>query len=136
MRTEEKSFLDWFVRKVKETNDTESLLALLSAVSQISELERTGLDPAEKGRAFLKECGGTADGVLKYAEETRPYFALMAKKLDLPLNQFEKEFNREEDASLQPRVHGVLCSLPPNPSCPGADRLPPRPPVGGRRRSD
>src|SRR5262249_29313621 len=52
-------------------------------------------DPAEKGRAFLEACGGTADGVVQCAEAIRPCFARMAKKLDLPLGRFEQEFERE-----------------------------------------
>jgi hypothetical protein len=115
MKTEEKSFLDWFVRSVKETKDQESLLALLSFVSRISESEgpSRGRDLAEKGRAFLAECGGTAEGVLKCAEETRPYYALMAKKLDLPLDQFEKEFKREATKRVgNPVFTGYFAAFP------------------------
>jgi len=113
MRTEEKSYLDWFVRKVKETKDKESLLALLTTLSQISEIEGKRGDPAESGRAFLEECGGTADGVLKCAEETRPYYAIMAQKLDLPLDQFEKEFQREaKKRAGNPVFMGYFASFP------------------------
>ena len=49
----------------------------------------------ERGRAFLEECGGTLDGVVKMAEETRPSYRLVAKMLELPLDQFEKEFELE-----------------------------------------
>ncbi|HEV3259691.1 MAG TPA: hypothetical protein VG013_22680 [Gemmataceae bacterium] len=93
MRYEEKFWLDWFVRSVKEAKDKESLLALLALASLDS--EGKGRDPQENARAFLKECGGTADGVLKCAEETRSCYARVTKKLELPLNQFEKEFERE-----------------------------------------
>ena len=48
-----------------------------------------------EGRAFLEECGGTSDGVVKMAEETRPSYTLTAKMLELPLDQFEKEFQLE-----------------------------------------
>jgi hypothetical protein len=97
MKFEEKSLLDWLIRKVKETKDRESLLALLTPlVGEASEPEGKGGDPARKGRAFVEECGDTADGVVKRAEEMRPSFALMAKELDLPLDQFEKEFAREK----------------------------------------
>jgi hypothetical protein len=91
---EEKSFLDWFVRKVKGAKDKESLLDLLAFLSH--EPEGKGGDPAEKARKFLEECGGTKDGVLKCAEETRACYVLMAKKLELPPDQFEKEFEREK----------------------------------------
>jgi hypothetical protein len=85
MRYEEKAFLDWFVRKVKEAKDRDSLLAFLSRID----------DSTEKGRAFLEECGGTAKGVLKCADQTRASYARMAKKLELPLDQFVKEDERE-----------------------------------------
>jgi hypothetical protein len=85
MKFEEVFALDWFVRKVRETKDQDSLLALLTRA----------LDTPEKGRAFLAECGGTTEGVLQFAEETRRSYALMAKKLDLPPDQVAKEFERE-----------------------------------------
>jgi hypothetical protein len=85
IRQEERSFLDWFVRKVKETKDKDSLLALTQLFDQ----------SPEKARAFLEECGGDVDGVLKMAEETRQSYRRMAKHLDLPLDQFEKEWDSE-----------------------------------------
>jgi hypothetical protein len=86
LRFEEKWALNWFISKIKEAKDKESLLALLSRF----------WGTPEKGRAFLEECGGTAEGVLKVAEETRQCYALTTKKLSLPLDQFEKEWAREE----------------------------------------
>src|SRR5262249_58907526 len=50
---------------------------------------------AEGGRARLDKCGGTATGVLEFAEAARPSYALMAEKIRLPLAQFEEEFERE-----------------------------------------
>jgi hypothetical protein len=94
MRYEEKSDLDWLVRRVKETKDKDSLLALLSPFF-LTEGEAKGGDPAEKARAFLEECGGTAAGVVKLAEEVRAFYPQAAKLLDLPPDQFEKEFERE-----------------------------------------
>jgi hypothetical protein len=90
---EEKAGLDWFIRKTNEQKDKESLLAFLSAFCS-----RHGDSPEqsrERGRAFLEECGGTADGVVKMAEETRPCYPMTAKLLELPLDQFEKEFQLE-----------------------------------------
>src|SRR5262249_3618896 len=89
LRYEEKFWLDWCGRKVKEAKDRESLLALLALASQ--EPEGQGGDAKERARAFLEACGGNADGVLKRAEEARPSYALMAKKLELPPDEFEKE---------------------------------------------
>jgi hypothetical protein len=92
LRTDEQRTLDWFIDQVKGAKDKESLLARLS---WIDAAEGEGRDSAGKARAFLEGCGGTKDGVLKFAEETRPCYELMAKKMDLPLEQFEKEFDRE-----------------------------------------
>jgi hypothetical protein len=93
MKFEEKGFLDWFVREVKEKKDKESLLDLLSQYirDQADSPERS----REKGRAFLEECGGTAEGILKCAEQSRQSYERMAKQLVLPLNQFEEGFERE-----------------------------------------
>jgi len=90
---EEKTGLDWLIRKVKEPKDKESLVAFLSSLCG-----RPGDSPEqsrERARTFLTECGGTAEGVVKFAEETRPCYSRMAKMLDLPMNQFETEFQSE-----------------------------------------
>ena len=96
LRACEEKTLEWFIHKVKSTKDKESLLVLLVPLARLSsEPEGKARDATEGGRALLKECGGTAAGVLKFAEETRPSYALMAKNMALPLAQFEKEFERE-----------------------------------------
>jgi hypothetical protein len=82
---EEKFALDWVVRKVKEAKDKERLQVLLGQLC----------DSPESGRAFLKKCGGTAKGVLEFADQTRQSYRRLAKKLDLPLKEFEKEWDRE-----------------------------------------
>ena len=92
LRTDEQRSLDWFVRKVKGANGKESLLALLSWIDAAGE---GGRDSNAKARAFLEECGGTPDGVLKFAEEIRPSFEQFAETIELPLDQFDKEFERE-----------------------------------------
>jgi hypothetical protein len=92
----EEKTLDWFIRKVKSAKDRESLVALLSPFAAMpGHPEGKAGAPAEGGRALLDECGGTASGVLKYAEAARPSYELMAEKIGLPLPQFEKEFDRE-----------------------------------------
>ena len=95
LRTCEENTLDWFARKIKQAKDKESLLAVLGQVNSEGDNRVASAKAVERGRAFLQECGGTADGVLKMIEETRPSYALMAKKLELPLVQFEQEFERE-----------------------------------------
>ena len=90
---EQKAGLDWLIRKVKEHKDPESLVAFLSRYCG-----RGGDSPEQarvRGRAFLEECGGTADGVVKMAEEIRPCYAIGARMLELPLDQCEKQFQLE-----------------------------------------
>jgi hypothetical protein len=93
MRNEEKWALEWFIRKIKETKDKASLAAFLG---QSSDSEDKKQDPVEKGRALLEECGGNADGVVKFAEEARQSYERMEKKLSLPLDRFEAEWEREQ----------------------------------------
>ena len=92
VKFEEKSALDWFVRKVKEAKDKEGLLNFLALVSQVTGPEGEKHDWQEKARGFLESCGGTPEGVLKKAEEVRGAYARLAKMLELPLDQFEKEW--------------------------------------------
>jgi hypothetical protein len=74
----------WFVRKVKEAKDEESVLAFLSQL----------WNSREEGRALLEDCGGTPAGVVQYTEELRSWYPLLAKQMELPLDQFEKEQER------------------------------------------
>jgi hypothetical protein len=85
MTFEDKFTMDWLVREVKEAKEKDSLLAFVGGLC----------NSPENGRAFLEGCGGTVDGVLKFVEKTRACYALMATKLDLPLDQFEQEYDRE-----------------------------------------
>lgn len=70
----------------------ETLLASFAWIG-ISEGKRG--NTAEGARAFLKECGDTAEGVVTFAMEAKPSYALLAKKIDLPLDEFQTEFQRE-----------------------------------------
>ncbi len=93
LATEEKYFLDWFVRVVKKAKDKESLLAVLAFID--NEPEGKPRSSGEKTRAFIEECGGTTEGVLRRAEETRESYREVTKMLALPMDQFEKEFDLE-----------------------------------------
>lgn len=89
----EATTLEWFMRRVKAAPDEKGLLAVLTFMGLA---EGAASDAVDKSvRAFLKECGGTAQGVLRFAEETRPAYPKIAKLLELPLDQFEKETERE-----------------------------------------
>jgi hypothetical protein len=98
MQYEEKTFFDWFVRTVKRPKDTEGLLAVLSAL----------MDSREKGRAFLEECGGDVAGVLKCTDQTRECYGRMAKKFDLPLDEFAREVEREDKMQAANPVYKAL----------------------------
>jgi hypothetical protein len=91
--SEEKYFLDWFIGICKKAKDTESLVASLTFIDM--EPEGKPKAPGEKTRAFIAECGGTLEGVLKQAEGTREAYRDVAKMLALPMEQFEKEFEQE-----------------------------------------
>src|SRR5579871_1004362 len=60
LKVEEHFALDWLVGQIRAAIDRDSLLALLAQLC----------GSPEKARAFLRECGGSADGVLKVAAET------------------------------------------------------------------
>jgi hypothetical protein len=94
MESEEKSFLEWFIRKVKETKDKESLIALLAPLF-INEGKPEAAELEKAAREFLEKSGGTTDGIVKKAEETRESYKRVAKILALPLAEFEKEFEQE-----------------------------------------
>jgi hypothetical protein len=85
LQFEEQFALDWLVRTIKEAKDRDSLLTLLGKLA----------DSPEKGRAIFDRCGGTAEGVLKLAEQTRQSYARMRKSLGLPLEQFAKAWDDE-----------------------------------------
>ena len=76
--------------------EAQALIAGLDLAEPVAvTLVRRGYRTVEKARAFLQNCGGTAEGVIKFANETLPSYDLIAKKLELPLAEFEKEFERE-----------------------------------------
>ena len=93
LRNEKNWALEWFIKKVTEAKDKETLVAFLGQCSEPDEKKR---DAAERGEALLQECGGSADGVLKFAQETKRSYELMENKLTLPLAQFETEWEREQ----------------------------------------
>lgn len=88
----EEATLDWFIGKVRSAKSKEDLVLLLNKLSE------TGDNPnaVAQGRKFLQECGGTADGIVEFTEEVRPYYPRMAKALDLPIDRFVTEWDREQ----------------------------------------
>src|SRR5205823_2332544 len=58
-------------------------------------------------------CGGTAEGVLRLAEEVRPCYGSLAEKIGLPPEQFDKEFEREATRRADnPVFQALLPALP------------------------
>jgi hypothetical protein len=94
METEETFFLDWIIRKAKGAKDKETLVTALDFINNEPEGKPHG--PVNKARAFVEECGGTPEGLLRLAEETRASYKRTVKMLSRPLDQFEKEFESEE----------------------------------------
>jgi RNA polymerase sigma factor (sigma-70 family) len=92
MRMEE-DLLSWIVGEVKEAKDEESLLDFFG---QLGSGPKEPEKRRAEGRALLRECGGTAEGALKYAEEMRRSQAALAKTLGLPPDQVDRELEREE----------------------------------------
>ena len=62
--------VDWFIRQVEQAKDKESLLALLGMLAE-----------PRSGQALLTECGGTAEGVVKFAKQLGPSYTRIATKL-------------------------------------------------------
>ena len=91
--TEETFFLDWFMRKAKGAKDNETLVTALDFINNEPEGKPRGSE--KRARAFIEECGGTPEGVLRFAEETRASYKRTIKMLSRPLDQFEKEFESE-----------------------------------------
>jgi RNA polymerase sigma factor (sigma-70 family) len=89
----EEAMLDWIIGEVKEAKDRESLLAFLS---QLGTGPREPAKRRAEGRALLEECGGTAAGVLEFAQQMQRRSVQLAKALDLPPDRVAKEFEAEE----------------------------------------
>jgi hypothetical protein len=88
------TMLNWIVGEVREATDKESLVAFLTQIAPCNGVPR-GKNQAQ-GLALLTACGGTAEGVLRFLEELRPGAVRLIKKLDLPPDQVEPEYEREE----------------------------------------
>ena len=87
----EEATLDWLVRKVKGTKNKDELVAFLGRLSKAGD----NRDEKDQGREFLEECGGTADGVVRFAQELRACYARTAKMFDLPIDRFVTEWGRQ-----------------------------------------
>lgn len=100
LRTEETAGLDWFIARVKATKgakDLQNVLALLH-----------GEGGEEKAKKMLQDAGGTAQGVIRAAEEIRPIYGTFARKLTLPPDRFVREWNAEAERLKNNPVFALL----------------------------
>lgn len=88
-RAELRGGLEWFIRQVKQTKNKDQLLGLLT---EMTSGEGKSADEARKEAAkLLEDCGGTAEGVVKYGEQSRPLYETVAQKMSLPPDKFDEE---------------------------------------------
>ena len=105
LRICEENTLDWLIGKVKQTKDKESLVTFFNWVVIKDEKNISADDSPSK---FVESCGGNAEGVIKFIEQTRPSYALMAKAFDLPMEQFDKEYKLEVKKQAGNPVFNIL----------------------------
>ncbi|MFL5338870.1 MAG: hypothetical protein ACJ8F7_01785 [Gemmataceae bacterium] len=111
MAFEVKACPDWLERKLKEAKTPDEALAFISGLMlQQGDSPKKG---PEKSRAFLQECGGTAEGVLKCIGEMRHFYAASSLKLGLPVQQFNEEFTAEvkKRAATNPVIRELFPAL-------------------------
>jgi hypothetical protein len=92
LRREEEVFLGWFVRRVRRLKGRDQLVEFLDYCQNGAGRK----DQFAKGKAFLEECGGTAEAVLQQAEKVRPFYATFAEKMKLPPDELAKAFEAEK----------------------------------------
>ncbi len=131
---EEKAGLDWLIRKVKEQKDKESLLALRELV-----LQQAGDSPEQKAASEAAHSSKSAVAPWRAWSRWRKRhgraIALAAKMLELPLDQFEKEFELEtKKLAGNPVFKTFFPAVSQHATEPGASRRPPRPTGDGPRR--
>lgn len=106
---EEKFGLDWLIRTVQETKDQEKLLAQLAPLFMKEGPGRsTPQEHAAKAREFVQACGGSAEGIIRFAEKVRPAYADLARKFNLPPGEFEQAFQDEEKKQASNPVFDLL----------------------------
>src|SRR5207253_3772168 len=80
---------------VREFKDRDKLAEYLGVcLSELpGESKKTKL---ARGKAYLDECGGTAESLIKLAEAGRPFYEALAKKTGLPPAEFAKLMEAEK----------------------------------------
>lgn len=91
---EENVFLGGFQNKVREFKDRDKLVEYLGQAMSLDSGE-SRKEQIAKGKAYLEECGGSAEGLIKLADEGRPYYESLAKKTSMPPGEFAKLMDTE-----------------------------------------
>jgi hypothetical protein len=95
---EVEAVVGWVVRRIQTAHDKERALDFLNGL--------TG--SPDTARSMLQECGGTADGVIKFAEAMRPSYARLAEQWDRPLDQFARVWEQEQKKQANNPVFRLL----------------------------
>jgi RNA polymerase sigma factor (sigma-70 family) len=103
------AMLNWVIGETREAKDREILLAFLTQLVPCTGGPPEGNRP--QGEALLTACGGTAEGVLRFAEQMRPAAASLAKKLELPPDQVEAACERAEKQLASNPMFGVFAPI-------------------------
>ena len=91
---EENVFLVGFQNKIREFKDRDKLVEYLGLALSEEPGESKKVQIA-RGKAYLEECGGTAESLVALAEEGRPYYESLAKKTTMPPSEFSKLMDGE-----------------------------------------
>jgi hypothetical protein len=86
----ELNYVDWLANKVKAIGDTAELEKFVIEQGLVFGPKET--HPA-KAHALVEACGGTPAGFVQRLDEMRTAYATVAKLLDLPLGNAEKEID-------------------------------------------
>jgi hypothetical protein len=89
----ESETLDWFIREVKKVKDKQRLEAFIIEICTMA--DDSPDKRREKYAKLVEECGGDVKGIIKNAEKVRSSYDRIAKKLELPLDEFIKECDSE-----------------------------------------
>ncbi len=95
---DERAGLDWFLSRAKDHKDKQGLLKFLRSL---------GVEP-DRAASFVEKTGGTTEELLRHAGAVRPLYATWVKKLDLPTEQFLKEWEAQVAKMKDNPVFGLL----------------------------
>ena len=113
--TEEVVFLGGFRDKVREFKNRDQLAEYLGLCLS-TEPGQTKKHQRAQGKAFLEECGGTAESLINLADAARSYYEELAKRPRCPRTLLPKLMDVEGK-----RIDKIQWHI----SCSGAGKMPP-----------